>query len=140
MSLRSGVLFTINFMHITFIKFQTPDYGQFKNKILFNVVYLHKNFMEMKYLKCLLVLKVTFTNAADTSAGFVISNIGERCGCGDTLGDGFRFLSWSCSFCYNSVPSMGSPGCYVQPPCYETDPPAIYTCVSYIHLLCVYLK
>ena len=34
--------------------------------------------MEIKYLKCLLILKVTFTNAADTSAGFVISNIGKR--------------------------------------------------------------
>jgi len=79
MSLRSGVLFTINFMCITLIKFQTPDYGQSKNQILFNVIYHHQNFMEMKYLKCLLVLKVTSTNAADTSAGFVISNTGERC-------------------------------------------------------------
>ena len=79
MSLRSRVLFTINFMCITFIKFQTPDYRQPKNQILFNVVYHRQNFMEMKYLKCLLILKVTFTNAADTSAGFVISNIGERC-------------------------------------------------------------
>jgi hypothetical protein len=35
--------------------------------------------MEIKYLKCLLALKVTFTHAADTSAGFVISDIGERC-------------------------------------------------------------
>ena len=79
MSPRSGVLFTINFRSITFIKFQTSDYGQSKNQMLFNVIYHHQNFMEMKYLKCLLVLKVTFTNAADTSAGFVISNIGERC-------------------------------------------------------------
>jgi len=78
MSLRSGVLFTISFMCITFIRFQTPDYRQSKNQISFNVIYKHHNFMEIKYLKCLLILKVTFTNAADTSAGFVISNIGKR--------------------------------------------------------------
>ena len=79
MFLKSSVLFTINFMFITCINFRTPDYGQSKNQILFNVIYHHQNFMEIKYLKCLLVLKVTFTNAVDTSAGFVISNAGERC-------------------------------------------------------------
>jgi hypothetical protein len=31
----------------------------------------------------------------------------------ETLGDGFEFLSGSHSFCYNSVPSVGSPSCYV---------------------------
>lgn len=76
------------------------------------------------------MFKVAFANAVDTSAGFIIPNTGERCGCGDALGAGFEFLSRPCCVCYIAVSSMGSPSCYVQSPCYEADTPAIYTCVS----------